>query len=496
MLVNFLADATNTGASTLQVNALSPQSIVKNGGDPLDGDEIHADQVVSVIHDGMRFHLVGAGGGASAGVTSFNGRTGAVLPQSGDYGMADLTGVASVPQGGTGHDEYQRGDLLVASGTTSLERLPVGLDGQVLTVDSSQPTGVKWSAPPDIVPPPFLRPAYAVILGDGTPSGETSNGTLNPTACPESDPPVLGIIGNAYTRVYFYFRQNNRWRPVGAGGIGVETAGSAMFSLRGPLDTNPSWLLYVPQGGTGPGRGKFWVASQSNKYIRVVDPADLSFQDYPLDDDDAVVGPMVFSADTNRVFAISGNRTRIVKINADDVTVDAASSGWTSLSNLCLQSDSGVTDKVWVSRTLTSGALLHWLDPGTLAATSTGWSPGYNLGAMVYMPELEALFVSGTNGNSQFSILEASSPYTVLLASSTGEGCRCARLAYLPEVGMVVRADDGTVWGIDRATGSRVAGVNHQEWGQGSNIHDVTFEPAFREFYLGHANGPHLYVGI
>jgi len=496
MLINFLANDTNTGPTQLKVNALAFQEIVKNGGDPLDGGEINAGQIVAVIHDGTRFHLVGAGGAVPAGVTSFNGRSGAVLPVSGDYSMADMSGVAFPAQGGTGHDEYQRGDLLVASGATVLERLPVGADGEVLTADSSQPTGLKWAAPPDLVPPPYVRAAYTVVLGDGTPGGDTSNGTLVPTACPESDPPILGIIGNAYTRVYFFYRVNNRWRPVCAGGIGVETAGSACFSMRGPQDTSPSWMIYVPQGGSGPGRGKFWIGSQTNEYIRVVDPADLSFQDYALNAADAKTGPMVFSPDLNRVYAIAGDRTRVVKIDADNVTVDSTATGFTNLSSLCLQIDGGVTGKVWATRTSGGFQPLEWLHPSTLAVTSTGFAPGWAQGAMVYMPELGALFVSATNNASQFAIVLATAPYTTLLSSGTAEATRCARLAYLPEVGMVVRADQNTVFGIDRATGTKVASVDFREWSQANFIQDVTYEPAFREFYLAHANGPHLFVGI
>ena len=36
-----------------------------------------------------------------------------------------------------------KGDILVFDGTT-LRRLPVGTDGQVLTADSTAPLGVKW----------------------------------------------------------------------------------------------------------------------------------------------------------------------------------------------------------------------------------------------------------------------------------------------------------------------------------------------------------------
>ena len=40
-----------------------------------------------------------------------------------------------------------KGDILVYRGEGDLVRLPVGTDGQVLTVDSSSELGVKWATP-------------------------------------------------------------------------------------------------------------------------------------------------------------------------------------------------------------------------------------------------------------------------------------------------------------------------------------------------------------
>lgn len=60
----------------------------------------------------------------------------------------DSSGVFGTAIGGTGNASYTKGDLLVASGANSLERLAVGAAGRVLSVDASTQTGLTWAVPP------------------------------------------------------------------------------------------------------------------------------------------------------------------------------------------------------------------------------------------------------------------------------------------------------------------------------------------------------------
>jgi hypothetical protein len=55
------------------------------------------------------------------------------------------SGTLAVARGGTNLASYAKGDLLAASAATTLTKLTVGTNGQVLVADSSTATGLRWS---------------------------------------------------------------------------------------------------------------------------------------------------------------------------------------------------------------------------------------------------------------------------------------------------------------------------------------------------------------
>ncbi len=56
------------------------------------------------------------------------------------------SGTLAVARGGTGLASYAKGDLIVASGATTLVKLPVGTNGFVLKANSATVTGLEWGA--------------------------------------------------------------------------------------------------------------------------------------------------------------------------------------------------------------------------------------------------------------------------------------------------------------------------------------------------------------
>jgi hypothetical protein len=56
------------------------------------------------------------------------------------------SGTLAIARGGTGLTTYDKGDLLAGNASNVLAKLPLGTNGQVLCVDTTTATGLKWSA--------------------------------------------------------------------------------------------------------------------------------------------------------------------------------------------------------------------------------------------------------------------------------------------------------------------------------------------------------------
>ena len=90
------------------------------------------------------------------------------------------SGVLSAVYGGTGFNSYAKGNLLAASGATGFTKLTVGTNGQVLTADSAETAGMKWSTPASgtVLSVNATAPIF-VVSGSTTPHITVSGATTS-----------------------------------------------------------------------------------------------------------------------------------------------------------------------------------------------------------------------------------------------------------------------------------------------------------------------------
>ena len=90
------------------------------------------------------------------------------------------SGVLDVDRGGTNIASYTKGDLIAASGATTLAALGVGVDGYVLTANSSEATGLEWAASTSgTVTEVTASAPLSVTNGTTTPALAISTGTTS-----------------------------------------------------------------------------------------------------------------------------------------------------------------------------------------------------------------------------------------------------------------------------------------------------------------------------
>ena len=80
---------------------------------------------------------------AASGVTTIDFASTGLTPNSASSGAVTVAGTLVAANGGTGISSYTAGDLLYASGSTTLVKLPIGAAGKVLTVNSGG-TAPEW----------------------------------------------------------------------------------------------------------------------------------------------------------------------------------------------------------------------------------------------------------------------------------------------------------------------------------------------------------------
>ncbi|GEM_PF-2813869 len=131
--------------------------------------------------------LIGNGSGYTVGnliqgsnvlITNSTGTITITVTSTPAFSSISLTNPLAAIYGGTGTSTYSRGDILVAQNSSTLVRLPVGTDGQVLMVSSSAPLGIAWvtlSSSPTSSPTVTTNSAASIAS-----TSVTFNGLVNP----------------------------------------------------------------------------------------------------------------------------------------------------------------------------------------------------------------------------------------------------------------------------------------------------------------------------
>ena len=94
--------------------------------------------------------VIRTGTALASGTTGQSVTTRAVFSVTGldVTGALTLTTALAAAYGGTGQTSYTKGDIIVATGASTLTKLSVGSNGYVLVADSAEASGVKWVPAP------------------------------------------------------------------------------------------------------------------------------------------------------------------------------------------------------------------------------------------------------------------------------------------------------------------------------------------------------------
>jgi hypothetical protein len=125
----FVAAATNTGACTLNINAIGVKSVTKNGTTALVAGDIVNGAVTQVVYDGTQFQLLNP---ASATVSSFSAGSTGLTPSTATTGAVTLAGTLAVANGGTGLATLTANNVILGNGTSAPSFVAPGTSGNAL----------------------------------------------------------------------------------------------------------------------------------------------------------------------------------------------------------------------------------------------------------------------------------------------------------------------------------------------------------------------------
>lgn len=124
--------------------------------------------------------------------------------------------VQGATKGGTGQTSYNKGDVLIGQSSSTLSRLAVGSDGQILKANSGAATGINWVD--DSLPRIFASASVVTV-------GANAESSIFTTSIPGS---TLGTANAVRSTIYL-----KNWKPFQSGQIvcTVQLGGTAIASV-------------------------------------------------------------------------------------------------------------------------------------------------------------------------------------------------------------------------------------------------------------------------
>jgi hypothetical protein len=135
----FIASASNTGATTININSIGLKSITRDGTTALVAGDIVSGGAYQLIYDGTQFQLTNSSN-ASVQVTSFSAGTTGLTPSTATTGAITLGGTLNVANGGTGLTTLATSRIPYGNGTGALSSSSTFVfDGTNLGVGTATP---------------------------------------------------------------------------------------------------------------------------------------------------------------------------------------------------------------------------------------------------------------------------------------------------------------------------------------------------------------------
>jgi len=184
------------------------------------------------------------------GVTTFSGGTTGLFPNSATSGAISLVGTLIPANGGTGLSSYTAGDMLYASGATTLSKLPAGVAGTFLlgVAAGSAPIWSTLTLPNSANKGDILFASASNAIGK---LADVTAGSVLVSGGVSADPlysatPTLGIAGTTYGKLSLANGTS------GGASITIQNIGAtSTYNFNLPIDAGTSGKVLTSAGGAG-----------------------------------------------------------------------------------------------------------------------------------------------------------------------------------------------------------------------------------------------------